>query len=91
IEKLIRNRDFSAKSMINLAQSIPKESWLTEVEFADHSYLLKGASTEASLVTDFMMKLQANIYFKEVQLKKSVSSDATSNKSDFELSGRSEE
>lgn len=91
IEKLTKNRDFSAKSLMSLSQSIPTEAWLTDVDFVDRLYYIKGSSSDTGAVSDFMLKLQQGIYFKDVQLKRSVSSDVTGSNSNFELSGRSEE
>jgi Tfp pilus assembly protein PilN len=91
IEKLIRNRDFTPKALINLAQAVPSDVWLTEVTQSEKAYNIRGSSMDAGLVSDFMTKLQKNIYFKDVQLKSSVVSDPTSTKSDFELAGKGEE
>jgi hypothetical protein len=91
IEKLMKNRDFSAKSLMSLSQSLPQEAWLTELDLVDRTYTIRGSSTDTGSVSDFMLKLQGGIYFKDVQLKKSVSGDVTGSTSNFELSGRSEE
>ena len=91
IEKLIKNRDFTPKALINLAQSLPSDVWLTEVTQSEKAYTIRGSSMDAGLVSDFMTKLQKNIYFKEVQLKSSQISDPSGTKSDFELAGKGEE
>ena len=90
IEKLIRERDFTAKALINLSNSIPKEVWLTEFKDNSADYEIRGATTDAGLVTDFMTRLQKNIYFKEVQLKSTSVTDQMGNQADFSLSGRRE-
>ena len=83
----MRNRDFSAKSMISLAQAIPGEAWLTELNQVDHSFSIRGASSDAAIVSDFMMRLQKTIYFKDVQLRSSTS-DQSKKQISFELTAR---
>ncbi len=90
IEKLVRERDFTAKSLINLASALPKDAWLLDFRDSEADYEIHGATLDAGLVTDFMTKLQKNIYFKDVQLKSTLVSDSIGNQADFVLSGRRE-
>jgi hypothetical protein len=60
------------------------------VDQSERSYTIRGSALDAGLVSDFMTKLQKNIYFKEIQLRSSVANEADS-RSDFELAGRGEE
>ena len=87
IEKLIRGRDLALKSLVALSQSLPKEVWLTELSLNDTGYVIKGGSTEMSLITDAMTHLGQSIYFKDVNLQKS-QNDSTGHIALFELTAR---
>lgn len=85
IEKLIRGKDNTVKSVIALSQALPKEVWLNDLNVTETGYMIRGQSLEMSLVSDFMSKLNASIYYKDVTLKSSVS-DPAGNMANFELS-----
>jgi Tfp pilus assembly protein PilN len=89
IEKLIRGRDFTVKSLVVLSQALPKEVWLMDMVTTETNYSLKGGTTDIGLVSDLMSKLGQTIYFKDVQLK-STSADPTQRQATFELSARRE-
>lgn len=89
IEKLVRGRDFTPKTLITLAQSTPREIWFTGVTATETSYDLKGGATDIGLVSDLMAKLSGSIYFKDINLK-STATDPTGRQSTFELSARRE-
>jgi len=90
IEKLIRDRDFTTKSLMTLAQSMPKEVWITDYSFTDRNYRLSCSSLDAGLISDFMGKLQKSIYYTNVQLLSSSSTDGQGMKVDFVLQGKVE-
>ena len=89
IEKLIRGRDFTVKSLIYLAQSMPKDIWMTEIKATDNAFEVKGGTVDLSLVSDFMAKLGQTIYFKDVNLK-STASDITGTQATFYLGAKKE-
>jgi Tfp pilus assembly protein PilN len=87
IERLIQNRDGPTKALIYLSQSIPPSAWLTDINFAESSYDLRGGALDPALVTDFIARLQKTIYFTSVQLRETTSIDQNSDKVSFSLSG----
>ncbi|NDD92661.1 hypothetical protein EBZ37_11300, partial [bacterium] len=90
IEKLIRDRDFATKSLMTLAQSLPKDAWITEYSQTERAYSLSGSCLDAGLISDFMGKLQKSIYYTNVQLTSSSSTDSLGMKADFKLQGKIE-
>ena len=89
IEKLIRGREQTPKTLIALAQAMPTEVWLTEVSATETAYDIKGGAVDIGVISDLMSKLGRTIYFKDVSLK-STASDANGKQSTFELSARRE-
>ena len=89
IEKLIRGRDFTVKSLVVLSQSLPKEVWLMDMTTTETTYAIKGGTTDIGLVSDLMTKLGQTIYFKDVTLK-STAADPSQRQATFELSARRE-
>jgi Tfp pilus assembly protein PilN len=87
IESLVKGRDFTAKTMMSLVHSLPKDAWIQEVAQSDKTYSIKGGATEFSMVSDFMARLQRTIYFKDVQLRSSTS-DQSKKQISFELTAR---
>jgi Tfp pilus assembly protein PilN len=87
IEKLIRNRDFTAKTLIALSQSLPKEVWITEMNQGESSYEIKGSTLDIGLISELMTRLGKSIYFKDVQLRSSGMTDSSGAKSDFVIGG----
>ena len=90
IERLIQDRDFSSKSMMVLAQSLPKEVWITDFNISEKNYQISGSSLDAGMISDFMTRLQKSIYYKDIQLLSSSLTDTYSGKADFKLQGRME-
>jgi hypothetical protein len=90
IEKLIRDRDFATKSLMTLAQSMPKEMWITEYSSLEKNYRVAGSSLDAGMISDFMGKLQKSIYYTNIQLMSSSSTDGQGMKADFLLQGKVE-
>ena len=89
IEKLIRGRDFTVKSLVTLAQAMPRDIWMTEVAATDTAFELKGGTVDLGLVSDFMSKLGQSIYFRDVTLK-NTSADASGHQANFDLTARRE-
>ncbi len=71
IEKLIRDKDATYKTLVELSQSLPKDVWLTDFEATAEGYRIQGATKDIAVVSDLMTKLGSSIYFKNVTLKKS--------------------
>ena len=89
IEKLVRGRDFTPKTLISLAQAMPREIWFTDINVTETSYEIKGGTTEIGLITDFMTKLGQTIYFRDVTLK-NTAADPNGKQASFELTARRE-
>ncbi len=89
IEKLIRGRDFTVKSLIYMTQAMPKDIWISEVKSTDATYEITGGTVDLSLVSDFMAKLGQTIYFKDVTLK-STATDPTGTMASFQLGAKKE-
>jgi Tfp pilus assembly protein PilN len=87
IEKLIRNRDFTAKTLIALSQSLPKEVWITEMNQGESYFEIKGSTLDIGLISELMTRLGKSIYFKDVQLRSSGMTDSSGAKSDFVIGG----
>ena len=89
IEQLIRGRDFTVKSLITLAQAMPRDIWMTSVKATDTTFEFKGGTIDMALVGDFQSKLGQTIYFKDVTLK-NTARDANDKQANFELGARRE-
>lgn len=87
IEKLIRGKDATFKSLLALSQSLPKDLWLTDFVASPEDYLIRGSTSDISLVSDLMSKLGSSIYFKDVTLRSS-QTDQGGKLSNFELTAR---
>jgi Tfp pilus assembly protein PilN len=87
IESLIQGRDFTAKALIALSQSLPKDVWVTEVSQAEKTYEIKGGTTDIGLISDFMSRLGRSIYYKDITLK-STSSEQSGFQATFNLTAR---
>ena len=90
VENLIKGRDRTLKELIAIAQSIPKEVWLTEIEGSEDKNLkLRGYATELSMVSDVMSTLSASVFFKGVNLTKGTTDEVTA-KANFDITARRE-
>jgi Tfp pilus assembly protein PilN len=89
IEKLIRGRDFTAKSLITLAQAMPRDIWMTSIKATEKDFEFQGATVDLGLVSDLMSRLGQSIYFKDVTLK-STASDPSGRQAVFNLGARRE-
>lgn len=89
VEKLIQGRDFTLKSLVALAQTLPPDVWLSDLTVTDNIFDLRGKALDLGLVTDVMTHLGQSIYFKDVALKNS-SMDSGGKFTNFELTARRE-
>ncbi|MBS1959646.1 MAG: PilN domain-containing protein [Bdellovibrionales bacterium] len=89
IEKLVKGRDFTLKSLVALTQALPREVWLTDLISSDVNYNIKGSTTDIGLISDLMTRLGKTIYFKDITLKNS-SADPNGKIATFELTARKE-
>ena len=87
IEKLIRGKDATLKALIDLAQALPKEVWLTDFVATSETYNINGSTYDIGLVSDLMVKLGTSIYFKNITLKSS-QTEPNGKVANFELSAR---
>ena len=87
IEKLIRGRDFTVKTLVSISQSLPREVWLTEVTSNEQGFVLRGGTTDIGLISDVMSRLGKTIYFKDVTLK-NTQNEANGKQAVFELTAR---
>lgn len=87
IEKLIRGREFTVKSLVTLAQSMPRDIWMTEVSATETGFEFKGGTVDLGLVSDFMSKLGQTIYYRDVTLK-STAADPNGKQAIFDLTAR---
>ncbi|MBC7396137.1 MAG: PilN domain-containing protein [Bdellovibrionales bacterium] len=89
IEKLIRGRDFTVKTLVTLAQSMPRDIWMTDITATETAFELKGGTVDLTLVTEFMTKLGQTIYYREVTLK-NTAAEPTGKQGTFDLTARRE-
>lgn len=89
IEKLIRGRDFTVKSLVVLSQSLPKEVWLMGLSASETGYEIKGGTIDIALISDLMTRLGQSIYYKDVALKSTLA-DPVQRQASFELTARRE-
>lgn len=89
IEKLIRGRDYTVKTLIYFAQSVPKDVWMSGFTGTEKNYDIRGSTMDIGLISDFMAALGRSIYFKDITLK-STQTDPNGRQAGFELSARRE-
>lgn len=89
IEKLIKGRDFTLKTLVALTQALPRDVWLQELLSTDVIYNIRGSTTDIGLISDLMTRLSKTIYFKDVTLKNS-NTDPNGKIATFELTARKE-
>lgn len=87
LERLLSNRDAPTKAMIHLSQSIPASVWLTDFNYQEAGFEMRGGAMDPSIVTDFVTRLQKSVYFSNTQFKETTSVDENSDKVSFSLSG----
>lgn len=87
LQELLSAPDSTGAKLIALAQSMPKDVWLTEFQEMDQGIIIRGGATDAGMVSDLMGRLGETPYFPDVTLKNNVA-DATGGKTLFELNAR---
>jgi Tfp pilus assembly protein PilN len=92
IQKLLADRTTPPKLLMNLAQAIPKDVWLTELRLQDDVATLRGAAYGGvPPVTDFIRTLESSVYFREVRTLTGFASDRLGNgieRTRFDLEAR---
>ena len=89
IEKLLKGRDGTVKTLIAVSQSLPKGVWLTDLISTEQGFQIKGGTTDIGLISDVMTHLGKTIYFKNVTLK-NTQQDPNGKQATFELAARHE-
>jgi Tfp pilus assembly protein PilN len=69
IAKLLENRNAPSKMLMQIAQSIPEEVWLTDLVVADSLVKINGATPGYNQVSDFIKSLNSTTYFSDITLK----------------------
>jgi Tfp pilus assembly protein PilN len=69
INRLLENRNASAKLMMQVAQNIPEEVWLTEMKVNEESATFVGGTPGYSQVSDFINALNNSSQFMDINIK----------------------
>jgi len=90
ISLLSKERDAGIQYLRAISRAIPKEVWLTAVQFAPAEVIFRGQATEFNLVSDFTSQLSQTQLFLDVQQESAASTADEGGKSvvAFELKGR---
>jgi Tfp pilus assembly protein PilN len=89
LNKLLENRNAPSKLMLQVAQSIPDEVWLTDLKTNATNVRLAGATPGYSQVSDFIKALNSTSQFGEItlsEIKESVTANKDQRVQQFELS-----
>jgi Tfp pilus assembly protein PilN len=89
LNQLLENRNASSKLMLQVAQSIPEEVWLTEFKANNANVKLAGATPGYTQVSDFIKALNGTSQFGEIKLseiRESVTPNKDQRIQQFELS-----
>ena len=68
IEKIYKKRFMEVKILELVQNSIPRQSWLTEVYMEENRTLLKGATVQDADIHEFINNLLSSVLFTNVQL-----------------------
>lgn len=91
VTKLLENRNAPSKMMMQIAQSIPQEVWLTHLNVTPDSAKFSGGTVNHNQVSDFIRALSGTTYFAEVTLRsiqESTSSRGDQKFQNFDLDAR---
>jgi len=91
IRKLIADRQTPPKLLISIAESIPKDVWLTEFKVIKKEVGFKGSALGFNQISDFMKSLNENLYFADVSMKSTQQvkdKQSGSDLAEFELSAK---
>lgn len=69
VRKLMSDRGGATQILVALANSIPKEVWLSECSVIDSQIMLRGSSLKFNLISDFMKNLGENVLFSDLNMK----------------------
>lgn len=68
VNKLLEDRNAPSKMMLQVAQSIPDEVWLTEFSIKDDKVKLAGQTPGYNQVSDFIRSLNGTSQFTDIKL-----------------------
>jgi Tfp pilus assembly protein PilN len=68
IQKLIADRNKAPDFLLKVSQEIPKEVWLSELNFSKDMLKIKGSARGFDQVSDFMKNLGDNPYLQDLKL-----------------------
>jgi len=68
ITKLIDGRQDPPRTLLALANGVPKEVWLSDFSIKGDAVVLKGTSLDFDKVTEVYKNLQENVFFTDVRL-----------------------
>lgn len=90
ISLLSKDRDSGVQHLRAISRSIPKDVWLTGVQFAPSEVAFRGQAIEFNLVSDFTSQLSQTQLFLDVQQESATNQTEEGGKSvvAFELKGR---
>lgn len=69
VTQLLENRNLPAKMLMQIAQVIPQEVWLTSLSLTSEKVVLGGGTPGHNEVSDFIKALSGTAYFADVTLK----------------------
>jgi Tfp pilus assembly protein PilN len=69
LTQLVQNRNMPAKLLMQIAQVIPQEVWLTNITVGADRVQLSGGTPGHNQVSDFIKALSGTAYFSDVTLK----------------------
>lgn len=91
VTRLLEDRNAPSKLMMQVAQAIPQEVWLTSLMVSPESVKFSGGTPSHNQVSDFIRSLSSTSYFGEVTLKgiqESTSAKGDQKYQSFELDAR---
>lgn len=68
VKKLLEDRNAPAKMLMQIAQSIPEEVWLTQLRVSEDSVKFSGATPSYNQVSDFIKSLGGTSQFADISL-----------------------
>lgn len=83
VNKLLENRNAPAKIMMQIAQSIPEEVWLTDLKVTDKQVRLAGSAPGDNQVSDFVNALTSTSQFGAIDLGRIEESSTSAKEAKF--------
>ncbi len=66
---VLQSRDEPSKMLLHIAQNIPEEVWLTEIQVKDDAVNFAGATPGYTQVSDLLKALNESSFFSEINLR----------------------